>query len=82
MLQKRRAKKTLLTRHMNRSNVIPVYINEPLAPARMRLFAQAQKLKKEKDYKYVWLRSGTIFFRKDDKKKVMIVTCQADFSKL
>lgn len=82
MLQKCRVKKNLSTRHMNRSDDIPVYINESLAPARRRLFAQARQLKKEKDYKYVWLRSGKIFFRKADEAKVITVTCQADFSKL
>lgn len=46
MLQKCRAMRNLSTRHMNRSDDIPVYINKSLASARMTLFAQARKLKR------------------------------------
>lgn len=82
LLKKRRVKSNLSTRHMNLGVDQPVYINEALSPARRRLFAQARQVKREKNFKFLWVRGGRIFLRKEEQAPVIQVTCQADFSRL
>ncbi|XP_046667100.1 uncharacterized protein LOC124358896 [Homalodisca vitripennis] len=81
MLQKRKGKK-LSTRHLGMQSDIPVYINESLSPARRRLLAMAREVKLQKHYKWLWVRGGKIFLRKEDNGPVSTVTCQADLVKL
>lgn len=82
LLRKRRVKRNLSTRHMNLNVDLPVYINEALSPARRRLFAETRRIKREKHYKFLWVRGGKIFLRKEEAAPVVQVTCQADLSKL
>ncbi|XP_054290921.1 uncharacterized protein LOC129005905 [Macrosteles quadrilineatus] len=82
MLRKRRIKNTLSTRHLNLAMDQPVYINEALSPARRRLFAAARQVKRDKHYKYLWVRGGKIFLRKEESAAVIHVRCQADLDKL
>jgi len=82
MLRKRRVKRNLSTRHMNLTMDTPVYINESLSPMRRRLFVMAKEVKKTKNFKYLWVRNGKIFLRRQDNNPVIHVTCQADLSKL
>ncbi|XP_046681380.1 uncharacterized protein LOC124368148 [Homalodisca vitripennis] len=82
LLKKRRVKNNLSTRHMNMGTDQPVYINEALSPAKRRLFAEARQLKKEKMYKFLWVRGGKIFMRKDEESTSIQVTCKADFASL
>lgn len=82
ILQQRRVKRTLSTRHMNLEVDQPVYVNEALTPARRRLLAAARQLRKERDYKFLWVRGGKIFLRKQENSHVIQVTCQDDFAKL
>nr|XP_049701301.1 uncharacterized protein LOC126055566 [Helicoverpa armigera] len=44
----------------------PVYVAEHLSPANRALHAAARVKAKEKNYKYVWVRNGRIFVRKND----------------
>lgn len=82
LLKKRRVKFNFSTRHMNLPVDQPVYINEALTPARRRLFAEARKMKKDKQYKFLWVRNGKILMRKEEKAEVIYVTCQADLDDL
>lgn len=82
MLRKKRVKRNLSTRHMNMNTDIPIYINEALSPARRRLYAAARQVKRDKNLKYLWVRGGKIFVRKEDSAPVIQVTCQADLNKL
>lgn len=82
LLRKRRVKSSLSTRHMNMSVDRPVYINEALSPARRRLFAAARQIKREKHYKFLWVRGGKIFLRKEESAEVFLIMCQADLEKL
>ncbi|KAJ8736816.1 hypothetical protein PYW07_000087 [Mythimna separata] len=43
----------------------PVYVSEHLCPANKQLHAATRKLAKELDYKFVWVRNGRVFVRKD-----------------
>lgn len=44
----------------------PIYITEHLSPANKALHAAARSRAKALNYKYVWVRDGRIFVRKDD----------------
>ncbi|XP_050680895.1 uncharacterized protein LOC126976554 [Leptidea sinapis] len=45
---------------------VPVYVNEHLTPANKSLHAETRKLAKSNGYKFVWVRSGKIFVRKEE----------------
>jgi hypothetical protein len=81
-LRKRRVKSNLSTRHMNMSMDRTVYVNEALTPARRRLLAAARQVRKDKNFRHLWVRGGKIFLRKEDGSTVIQVTCQADLDKI
>ncbi|XP_046685860.1 uncharacterized protein LOC124371555 [Homalodisca vitripennis] len=64
LLRKRRVKSNFSTRHMNLSMDQPIYINEALSQARRRLLAAARQVKKEKSFKYLWVRVWKNFSQK------------------
>jgi hypothetical protein len=78
LLSKKREKKDLSTRHLGLSNDHPIYINESLSPARRRLLALARQARRKHGYKWLWVRGGKIFIRKDDNGPVTVVKSQAD----
>jgi regulator of replication initiation timing len=82
ILQKRRVKKDLSTRHLGLAVDSPVYINESLSPARRRLLAATREARKTKGYKYVWVRGGKIFCRKGDGDEVIHVKSMEDLARL
>lgn len=82
LLRRRRVKSNLSTRHMNLKVDQPVYVNESLSPARRRLFAEARQIKRQKEYKFLWVRGGKIFLRQQESAPVHQVTCQADLLSL
>lgn len=81
-LAKKREKKDLSTRHMNLGTDHPVYVNESLCPSRRKLYGQARQIKKDKHYKYIWLRGGKILLRKSDGGPVISVACHRDLASL
>ncbi|XP_046679343.1 uncharacterized protein LOC124366786 [Homalodisca vitripennis] len=81
LLRKCRVKSNFSTRHMNLSMDQPIYINEALSQARRRLLAAARQVKKEKSFKYLWVRGGKLFLRKEEMAPVFQVTCQADLDR-
>ncbi|KAG8300561.1 hypothetical protein J6590_073413 [Homalodisca vitripennis] len=78
LLKKRRVKRTLSIRHIGRSDDRPIYVNESLSPARRRLYAMARRVQKEKDLKFLWVRNGKIFLRKEENSPIKVITCQDD----
>lgn len=82
MLRMRRVKRNLSTRHMGMTMDQPVFINESLTKKRRQLFNAARNAKKENKYKYLWVRNGNIFMRKDDGDKVIAVNYDTDFTKI
>lgn len=78
LLKQRRVKRNLSTRHIGRSDDRPIYINESLTPTRRRLYAMARRIQKEKDFKFLWVRNGKIFLRKEENSPVKVITCQDD----
>lgn len=51
----------------------PVFINEHLTPANKSLHAATRIWAKEKQYKYVWVRNGKIFVRRDNEQPARII---------
>lgn len=54
-------------------SVTPVFITEHLTLANKQLHAAARIAAKEKKYKFVWVRNGKIFMRKDENSPAKIV---------
>lgn len=81
-MKRRRVKRNLSTRHMNLKMDQPVYVNEALSQGRRRLLGAAREVKREKKWKYLWVRGGKIFLRKEEGSTVVQVTCQADLDRL
>lgn len=82
MSKRRERKRDFSTRHLGMTMDTPVYVNDSLSPARRRLLAQARQIRKDKGYKYIWLRNGTILLRKEEGSPVLEVKSQADLSEL
>lgn len=85
LLKKRRDKKRdFSTRHLNLTTPTdnPVFVNESLSPTRRWLLGQARQLKKDRGYKYIWLRNGNILLRKEEGSPVIGIKTQADLKQL
>jgi vacuolar-type H+-ATPase subunit I/STV1 len=82
MSRRRERKRDFSTRHLDMPTDKPIYINDSLSPARRRLLALARQIRRDKGYKYIWLRNGNILLRKDEGSPVVELRNQADLSKL
>ncbi|XP_045448732.1 uncharacterized protein LOC123657198 [Melitaea cinxia] len=58
-----------------------VYINEHLTLHYKLLFRRCREVAKQCDYKYVWIKHGTILARKSDTSPVIAIKTSADISK-
>lgn len=54
----------------------PIFFSEHLSPTNKSLHAATRKKAKECDYKYVWVRNGRIFMRKDETSRFIYVKNQ------
>lgn len=52
---------------------VPVYVAEHLTPANKNLHAATRQKAKETGYKFVWIRDGRIFVRKDEQSSAIVV---------
>lgn len=77
-LRRRRVKRTLSTRHIGGADDKPIYINESLSPARRRLHALARNFQRSNNFKFLWVRNGKIFLRKEENAPVKVVMRQED----
>lgn len=59
-----------------------LYVNEHLTTANKILYRSVRDVAREKQYKYVWIRGGKIFARKDDRARVLHVRDAAAVSKM
>ncbi|XP_026314738.1 uncharacterized protein LOC113226357 [Hyposmocoma kahamanoa] len=60
----------------------PIFIAEHLSPANKALHAAARSRARERNYKYVWVRNGKIFVRKDDHSDYILVKDMSSLKKL
>ncbi|XP_022198942.2 uncharacterized protein LOC111062685 [Nilaparvata lugens] len=82
LLKRRRVMRNFSTRHMDLPTDIPLYLNESLSPENRKVLALARAAKKEKDYKYLWIRNGKILMRKSEGQPVISLSSVSDISKL
>lgn len=82
MYRRKEKKRDFSTRHLNLPTDLPIYLNDSLSPTKRKLLGQARLIKREKAYKYLWLRNGHILLRKQEGSEVVEVKTQADLSKL
>lgn len=59
-----------------------IYIKEHLTLKNKILYAEARKAKKEKNYKFVWIKNATILMRKTDDSRVVTIRNSEDLLKL
>lgn len=54
-------------------NTNRIYVVEHLSPETKLLFANARKTAKSQNFKYVWVRYGRVYLRKDDNTKAIFI---------
>lgn len=64
------------------SDLSPISINEALCPYYKKLFYEAKKVKKDKNYTSLWTQQGKILLKKTATSKIMRLSCMDDLSKL
>ncbi|CAB3257525.1 unnamed protein product [Arctia plantaginis] len=60
----------------------PVYVSEHLSPTNKRLHAETRKLAKQVSYKFVWVRNGRIYVRKDEQSQAIYIRNQDCLSRI
>ncbi|CAG4964370.1 unnamed protein product [Colias eurytheme] len=60
----------------------PVYVAEHLTPANKILHATARLKAKETNYKFVWVRNGKIFVRKNETSQALQIRCLDSIKKM
>lgn len=59
-----------------------IYINESLTPSNRKLHAEARKIKKDKNYKYLWVKGGNIYIRKQENSQRIHIKTMSDILNL
>lgn len=59
-----------------------VYLSEHLSPEAKELHSLARKFSKEKNFKFVWVRFGQIYIRKDEKSPAILIKNHETFNNL
>ncbi|XP_072936135.1 uncharacterized protein [Epargyreus clarus] len=76
-------KQKLSTKHLGYGDMeSPVYVCEHLTPQNKILHAATRIRAKEKQYKFVWIRNGKIFVRKDETSPALVITHHDSIHKL
>lgn len=52
---------------------LPIYVTEHLSPFNKSLHAAARQVAKEKGYKFVWIRNGRIFVRRNEQDRYIVI---------
>lgn len=70
-------------RSLYRDGVLPLlFLNDNLTRTNRELFWLARAKGKEKKFKFVWVKSGRIFARKDEGSRLVRISCASDLEKL
>lgn len=78
-LRKRKVEKRKLNlQDINMLGTTPIFVNESLSPGQGQVLAAARAVKREKGYKFLWVKHGKIFLRKDENSPVIVITDQED----
>lgn len=73
-LQKRRLKRVLRTKDVDLSGDSCIYINEILSDECRKVLNAARLVKKEKGFKYLWVRNGKVLLRKEENGNVITLS--------
>lgn len=69
--------------HLGYNNAIsPIYVSEHLSPYYKALHARTRKTAREKEYRYVWIRNGRIFVRKNDQSPAIQIKSYESLNRL
>lgn len=60
----------------------PIFIHECLSPYYKKLFYEANRLKKDKNYSFLWVKKGQILLKKTESSKLEILNCMDDLRKM
>lgn len=60
----------------------PIYISDHLSSANKALHAAARLKAKEKAYKFVWIKSGRVFMKKDENSEYILIKDQKSLDKI
>ncbi|KAK5646928.1 hypothetical protein RI129_005392 [Pyrocoelia pectoralis] len=77
-----KVRRDLNTSHIGMQKVSPIYVNESLTEIRRKLLGKARIFKKERKWKYVWIKNGKIFLRNTDNSKVYQICTQKQLNEL
>ncbi|KAL1446617.1 hypothetical protein WDU94_012205 [Cyamophila willieti] len=83
IIKKKRAERTVkLGGVMNNADETNIYINESLTPYNAKLYAEAKKIKREKNYAFIWVRDGKILLKKTEQSRPMRLMAMDDLGKI
>lgn len=68
--------------HLGLREATPIFVTEHLSPANKQLHAATRQRAKDKGYKYVWVRNGRIYARKDDNEAYIYVKDMDNLNKI
>lgn len=60
----------------------PIYVNEHLTRKKKHILFEARRIKFEKNYKFLWTKSGKIFIRKEERSPVINLNTIDDLKKI
>lgn len=60
----------------------PVFINESLSPYYKKLLFEVGRLKRDKNFAFVWVKDGKILLKKTQQSNVQRISCMEDLAKL
>lgn len=60
----------------------PIYVSEHLSPAAKKLHAEARIAAKAKSYRFVWVRYGRIYVRKNEEADLIHIRNPSDLNRL
>lgn len=63
-----------------RFDATPIYLNEHLAPGMKKLLFLSKQFKRERDFKFCWVRDGKIFLRRDEEARVYKIRKESDLT--
>lgn len=71
---KTNSKEKLSSQHLGIAGPpLPIYVSEHLTPSNKSLHAAARKRAKEMSFRFVWIRNGRIFARKDENSQAIMI---------
>ncbi|KAL1446843.1 hypothetical protein WDU94_013901, partial [Cyamophila willieti] len=79
IIKKKRADRTVkLGDVIGSENDQNIYVNECLTPYYAKLYGEAKKIKREKNYAFIWIRDGKILLKKTEQSRPMRLMAMED----